>query len=299
MRQGTGGLAPLSDCRGKVVGTRQASLAERRLRAAGRVALRTYEDEGSAYQDLTLGRLDAVFLDYPRPLYYAAPTPQRAQGGAPIGQWADGMALRKGEGELVKQLTAAYARLVANGTWAAILAKWKLWTPSRAEHLPQAAPPGIAPTGYGAYLKAVPPQTGLWAQVASDGKFLPLFFWGAVRTRQISRLSMRLAVSAGLLLALMPLSLPTPFPLLRGLDGELLRGTPLLMQLFFIFYALPNLGINLSPLVAAVLGLGLHYAAYESEHYRVGIHSVPTGQREAARALGMTPWQALRYIMLP
>ena len=76
MRQGTGGLATLSDCRGKVVGTLQASLAERLLRAEGSVDLRTYEDEVSAYQDLTLGRLDAVLLDYPIALYYAAPNPQ-------------------------------------------------------------------------------------------------------------------------------------------------------------------------------------------------------------------------------
>ena len=117
--------------------------------------------------------------------------------------------MRKGDGELVKQLNAAYDHLVANSTWAKILAKWNLWTPIMADHLQQAAPPGIAPIGYWAYLKAVHPQTGLWAKVASYGKFLPLFFWGAVRTLQISLLSMLLAVSAGLLIALMPLS-PCP-----------------------------------------------------------------------------------------
>ncbi|MBI3799940.1 MAG: amino acid ABC transporter permease, partial [Deltaproteobacteria bacterium] len=62
---------------------------------------------------------------------------------------------------------------------------------------------------------------------------------------------------------------------------------------------LPNIGIKLSPMVAAVLGLGLNYAAYEAENYRAGILSIPKGQMEAARALGMTHWQALRYIILP
>src|SRR5262245_39591171 len=299
VRQGTGSLATLTDCRGKVVGTLQASLAERMLRAEGGVDIRTYEDEVSAYQDLTLGRLDAVLLDYPIALYYAAPNPHLAQVGGPIGQLAYGIAMRKGDVEFVHQINAAYDRLVANGTWAKILVKWNLWTPTMADHLQQAAPQGIEPTGYLAYLKAVRPETGLWAKVMSYGKFLPLFFWGAVRTMQISLLSMLLAVSAGLLIAIMHLYLPKPFQVLSRLYVELIRGTPLLIQLFFIFYALPNIGLKLSPMVAAILGLGLNYAAYESENYRAGILSVPTGQMEAARALGMTQWQALRYIILP
>jgi len=299
VRQGTVGLATLPDCRGKVVGTLQASLAERMLQAEGGVDLRTYEDEVSAYQDLTLGRLDAVLLDYPIALYYAAPNPSLAQVGGPIGQLSYGIAMRKGDVELVNQINTAYERLVVNGTWAKILAKWNLWTPVMADYLQQATPQGVEPTAYLAYLEATHPETGLWAKVVSYEKFLPLFFWGAARTMQISLLSMLLAVSAGLLIAIMRLYLPQPFRLLSLLYVELIRGTPLLIQLFFIFYALPNIGIKLSPLVAAVLGLGLNYAAYESENYRAGILSVPKGQMEAARALGMTHWQALRYIILP
>ncbi|MBI3796531.1 MAG: ABC transporter permease subunit, partial [Deltaproteobacteria bacterium] len=263
VRQGTVGLTALTDCHGKIVGTLQASLAERLLRAEGDVDIRTYEDEVSAYQDLTLGRLDAVLLDYPIALYYAAPNPYLAQVGDPIGRVAYGIAMRKGDIELVEQINAAYARLVAKGIWAQILAKWNLWTPAMAEYLQQAVPQGIAPTGYLAYLKAIDPQAGLWTKIVSYKKFLPLFLWGAVRTLQISLLSMLLAVSAGLLIAMTYLYLPKPFRVLSRLYVEFIRGTPLLIQLFFIFYALPNLGIKLSPLVAAVLGLGLNYAAYE------------------------------------
>ena len=299
VRQGTVGLTTLADCRGKMVGTLQASLAERLLQAEGGVSIRTYEDEINAYQDLILGRIDAVLLDYPIALYYAAPNPQLAQVGGPIGQLAYGIAMRKEDTELVNQINAAFDRLVANGTWATILAKWNLWTPVMADSLQQAAPPGIEPTGYLAYLQAIHREAGLWAKVVSYAKFLPLFFWGAVRTLQISLLSMSLAVCAGLLIALTRLYLPKPFQLLSVLYVETIRGTPLLIQLFFLFYALPNIGIKLSPLVAAVLGLGLNYAAYESENYRAGILSVPKGQMEAARALGMTHWQALRYVILP
>ena len=63
---------------------------------------------------------------------------------------------------------------------------------------------------------------------------------------------------------------------------EVVRGTPLLIQLFFIFYALPHIGIKFSPFVAAVLGLGINYAAYEAENYRAGIQAIPRAQIEAA-----------------
>jgi polar amino acid transport system substrate-binding protein len=80
---------------------------------------------------------------------------------------------------------------------------------------------------------------------------------------------------------------------------ELFRGTPLLVQLTMIYFGLPELGVTLSPFQAGVLALGLNYAAAESENYRAGLLSVPPGQTDAARALGMTTWQALRHVVLP
>jgi polar amino acid transport system substrate-binding protein len=80
---------------------------------------------------------------------------------------------------------------------------------------------------------------------------------------------------------------------------EVYRGTPLLIQLFIIYYGLPNVGITLSPLAAAVIGLGMNYAAYEAEVYRGGIEAVPRGQMEAALSLGMPGALVLRRIILP
>ena len=80
---------------------------------------------------------------------------------------------------------------------------------------------------------------------------------------------------------------------------EVIRGTPLLIQLLFIFYGLPNIGIRLSPFVASVLGLGLNYAASEAEVYRAGLLSVPAGQWQAAYALGLTRGNALRLVIIP
>lgn len=80
---------------------------------------------------------------------------------------------------------------------------------------------------------------------------------------------------------------------------EFIRSTPLLIQLYFLFFVLPNLGITLGPLTAGVIGLGLHYATYMSETYRAGIESVPRGQWEAARALNLSTRRTWIGIVLP
>lgn len=80
---------------------------------------------------------------------------------------------------------------------------------------------------------------------------------------------------------------------------EFIRGTPLLVQLNFIFYILPDLGVRLPPLAAGVIGLGIHYATYTAEVYRAGIDAVPRGQWEAALACNLSPWQTWRYVVLP
>lgn len=84
-----------------------------------------------------------------------------------------------------------------------------------------------------------------------------------------------------------------------GFVSEFIRGTPLLVQLYFIFYVLPDIGIRLSPLVAGVIGIGLHYATYTAEVYRAGIENVPRGQWEAAKAANLTTRQAWIHVILP
>ncbi|SCB61773.1 ectoine ABC transporter membrane protein /hydroxyectoine ABC transporter membrane protein /amino acid ABC transporter membrane protein 2, PAAT family [Rhizobium aethiopicum] len=81
--------------------------------------------------------------------------------------------------------------------------------------------------------------------------------------------------------------------------SEFIRGTPLLVQLYFIFYVLPDIGIRLSPLVAGVIGMGIHYATYTAEVYRAGIENVPRGQWEAAKATNLTTRQAWIHVILP
>lgn len=118
-------------------------------------------------------------------------------------------------------------------------------------------------------------------------------------TVQATFFGMVLAVLLGLALAMMRrapwrlLSWPTAFLV------EFVRSTPLLVQLYFLFYLLPGLGVRFSPLTTGILALGIHYAAYCAEVYRAGIESVPRGQWEAATALNLSGWRTATGIILP
>ena len=118
-------------------------------------------------------------------------------------------------------------------------------------------------------------------------------------TLLVSSLSIILAMALALLAALGRLSTIPPVYALSTFYVSLIRGTPLYLQIFFFFLALPQLGIILSGLWAGVLALGLNYGAYMSEIFRAGLASVGKGQREAAIALGMTPAQTMKRIVLP
>jgi len=122
---------------------------------------------------------------------------------------------------------------------------------------------------------------------------------GIPQTLLVSFLSITLATLLALLAALGRLSTIPPLYALSTFYVSLIRGTPLYLQIFFFFLALPQLGIILTGLWAGVLALGLNYGAYMSEIFRAGLASVGKGQREAAIALGMTPRQTMQRIVLP
>jgi polar amino acid transport system permease protein len=129
-------------------------------------------------------------------------------------------------------------------------------------------------------------------------QILPALLAGLVVTVQATVLGMALALLVGLALVIgrraggRAGAMTTVFV-------DFVRGTPLLVQLFFIFYLLPAAGLTLGPLVAGVLALGLHYGAYLCEVYRAGIDNVSRGQWEAAKALGLTRTQTWRRVILP
>ncbi len=127
----------------------------------------------------------------------------------------------------------------------------------------------------------------------------PFIFGGVGLTVLLSILSIALASILALLGGLGRLSKSPPAYALATFYISLIRGTPLLLQIFFFFLALPQLGITLTGLSAGVLALGLNYGAYMTEIMRAGIQSVGVGQREAALAIGMTTPQIMRRIVLP
>jgi polar amino acid transport system permease protein len=111
--------------------------------------------------------------------------------------------------------------------------------------------------------------------------------------------SMAIAVALGLALALLRISRLVWLRVPAILFVELIRGSPLLLQLFYIYYVFPLAGLRLTPIQAGLLGLGINYGAYLSEVFRAGIAAVQKGQWEAAGALGFKPWQTMRLVVLP
>ena len=135
--------------------------------------------------------------------------------------------------------------------------------------------------------------------IAFMGHFFPFIMGGASLTLLVSAASILLAVVLALLGALGRLS-KNPIP--HGIASSyisLIRGTPLLVQIFIWYLGLPQLGIILRPLAAGVLALGVNYGAYMTETFRAGIQAIGKGQREAAQALGMTNGQTFRRIIIP
>lgn len=128
---------------------------------------------------------------------------------------------------------------------------------------------------------------------------LPTLLQGLQITLLATVLGVVVAAVLGLVFALLRRSPSRTVTRTTGFVVEFIRGTPLLVQLYFIFYVLPDIGLRLPALAAGVLGMGLHYAAYFAEVYRGGIEAVPRGQWEAARATNLTVRQTWVHVVLP
>ncbi|RXT04278.1 amino acid ABC transporter permease [Ammoniphilus sp. CFH 90114] len=130
-------------------------------------------------------------------------------------------------------------------------------------------------------------------------KFVPFLIEAAWVTLEISVLSIILGLILGLIAALMKISKIRPLVWLVDFYLWVIRGTPVLVQLFLVYFGLPQLGIDIGPFLSSILALGVNAGAYIAEIYRGGILSVPKGQIEAAESLGMSYWKTMRRIVLP
>ncbi len=128
----------------------------------------------------------------------------------------------------------------------------------------------------------------------------PLLLTGAVVTVQITALSVALGVIIGLFVGVARICHVAPLRILAAVYVDFLRGTPLLVQIFLIYFALPVItGQRVDPFFAAIASCGINSGAYVAEIFRAGIQSIDAGQMEAGRSLGMTWMQTMRYIIVP
>ncbi len=279
-------IRSIRDLTGKKVGTLAGAVAHEILEKIGGVDIRSYS-AAWPYEDLALGRLDAVFLDTPIAAYYGRPDRRLKYVGPPEGGGFYGIALRRDERDLKAFIDGVIEDLLRSGELKSIYERWGLWDQAQGRLFASVTAPDA-----GQQFRSESAAAPLYS-------FLPLLLKGAGITVLLSVVSMAVAIALGLALAFLRFSHPPVIGEIATTYVELYRGTPLLIQLFIIYYGLPNIGVALSPVVAAVLGLGMNYAAYEAEVYRAGIEAVPRGQVEAALALGMPRWLTFQTIILP
>jgi His/Glu/Gln/Arg/opine family amino acid ABC transporter permease subunit len=205
-----------------------------------------------------------------------------------------GVVLRRGEPELLGAVNDAIGRIMADGRYARIYQRWIR------EELPATTLPELdkvrsqgTPASESAAGSAF---TIRWDLLRSA---LPLLLHGAVMTLWITFLGFLIGVPLGLVVALSRISPLRLVSLPAMIYIEVIRGTPLLMQIFVIYFVLPSLGLSLPQTVAAVTALSLNAAAYIAEIFRGGIESIEDGQMVAARALGMNYQHAMRWVILP
>ena len=130
-------------------------------------------------------------------------------------------------------------------------------------------------------------------------EFLPILMSGVALTIMVTIGSLLLSTVLGMVWALMRVS---GIGVLTGFSGGLInviRGIPIIVLLFYLYFVMPEFGVTMSALQAAILGLGIAYSAYQAENFRAGIEAIDKGQIEAAQAIGMSWWQTMRRVVLP
>ena len=288
-------IKTLADLKGKRVGTLNQTVANDILKASA-VEVVLYEGSQEPYMDLTKGRTDAVLLDNIIADRYGCVLPELRCLPDDVARGHYVLGIGKGAPALQAAINQALDSMRKTGELERILTRWKLWD---ARQSTQTAS-GVAPSGSQAAVAdttsdPIPGATP--ARHFGRGHAL-LFLQGALVTLLLSALSFALASPLGIALAALRLYTGRPGRWLSAAYVEVFRGTPLLLQLYVLYFGLADV-IRLSPLTAAVLGLSLNYGAYEAEVYRGALSSVPHGQTEAARALGLSKWQALRHVVFP
>jgi polar amino acid transport system substrate-binding protein len=228
------------------------------------------------------GQYDATLQDVPAARFYIERFAGLELVGAPEGHGYYVIYVRKHDAPLRDALDRGVAQMVESGELRRLYEKYGIWTDAQSELATIDGPLPIVTAGVNA--------SG-WALLA---QYRSLLLDAAFVTFALSVTSMPLAMALGLVIALGRLYGPRALGSLLTAYVELIRGTPLMLQLFVLFYLL-----RLPPWIAGIAGLAINYSAYEAEIYRAGLQAIPFGQMEAALALGMSRKMALRRVIVP
>ncbi|HEX6575387.1 MAG TPA: ABC transporter substrate-binding protein/permease [Gemmatimonadaceae bacterium] len=279
----------LSDLRGRRVATLGATMAYQLLldaqKSSGVIPV-SYDDDIHPYSDLVAGRVDAVLLDHiiaERSLHRMSGfvvQPQPVATGYYVAVFAKNDTALRDSADVILR-----ARM-RDGSLEKTFRSWGVWDSTEAKHFQRVLN------------EATAAESRTSAASAGVLAYMPSLIRAAGVTLVLSCLSMALAVVIGILVAAGRVYGP---PLVRApltVYVEVMRGTPLLLQLFVIYYGLSAV-VRLPAFLAAVIGLALNYAAYESEIYRSALNAISKVQLEAARTLGLSEFQILRLVRGP
>ncbi len=289
-----GRLRTLADLRGRRVATLGATLAYDVLVAAqtehGVIPV-TYEDDVHPYGDLAIGRVDAVVLDEALAARGVRRNPGLVNQDADLGVGYYVGILAPGQAALRDRINDILKQAMRDGRLEAIFRRWNMWNEDQ---------PRLYARVLASRTDEMVPAAAVAVPDAWDAtrRYLPTLLRAAVITLVLSCVAMALAVALGVLIASGRVYGGRPLQVALTGYVEVMRGTPLLLQLMVLYFGLASV-VQLPAFVAAFVGLGLNYAAYESEIYRGALEAVPEGQLDAARALGFTDAQTLALVRGP
>jgi polar amino acid transport system substrate-binding protein len=253
--------------------------------------------EGLSQAEALKGNL--TLLDDCAAMYYADRYPGLKFIGRPVGQGSYVMLVDKAEEEWQSILNQALTQIIADGRMQKIYDRWDMSGKSQVLAMRDKEVAAAR-----AAMNTAAPTRSRWDVL---GTYLPVLLRAAWTTVKLACISMPLAILIGILVAIGRLYGPSWLRWPLATYVELIRGTPLMLQLYAIYFIIPQIGryffpgsgFEVDPMVAAITGLAINYSAYEAEIYRAGLQAIPRGQMEAALALGMSKSLAIRRIILP
>jgi polar amino acid transport system substrate-binding protein len=274
-------IKSLDDCKklGIEVGTLVNTAMSRVLENQG-VTCKPFQDPFGAYEDLRLGRIDAILMDDPAEMFYARSNPAFKWACEPFSPGYFVIGIRKGDVDTKKKIDAAIDSIIYNGKIEKILRKWNMWSDAQLK-LKNVT-----------NVEVISKSFNWWEGMLRLGH-------AAIVTIILAFGAMLIAVVLGLPLSFGQTKGPKFVRILCTIYIEFFRGTPVIVQLLFLYFGLPVIGIALPGWLTALIGLGLNYAAYESQIYRSAFDAVPLRQWDVAYSLGMRPMLAFRRIIFP